>query len=97
MKWKLLALVTMLRFDPQKVAGLVQEGTAAVKKGYYAPAITYFTQALSVSESYNPEMIYSARSLSYFRLKKYQESLDDAEKTIKLKLSWSKVCFNVFP
>lgn len=47
----------------------------------------YYTQAIEENEDYN---IYGNRSITYFMMKQYEDSLKDAETATKLKKDWVK-------
>ena len=60
-----------------------------MKAGKTEEAITLYSEAIDLDP--DNHVLYSNRSAAYANLKKYQEALEDAEKTIQLKPDWSKV------
>lgn len=70
---------------------LKNEGNNAFSSGDYNTAIQKFTQAIDLSP--NNHVLYSNRSASYCALRQYDQALIDAEKTIQIEPSWSKVFY----
>jgi stress-induced-phosphoprotein 1 len=66
-------------------------GNTAFSAGNFEEAIKHFSQAIEVDPSNH--VLYSNRSASYCSLKKYDEALTDANKTIEIKPDWPKVNF----
>ncbi|KAH0644154.1 hypothetical protein KY284_032038 [Solanum tuberosum] len=64
------------------------KGNAAFAAGNFTDAVRHFTEAINLSP--NNHVLYSNRSAAYASLNKYSEALIDAEKTVELKLDWSK-------
>jgi tetratricopeptide (TPR) repeat protein len=56
----------------------------------YDDAITYYTSSLDFVELKNKHLIYLNRGLTYIKLKKYKEALDDTTMAIKLKMDYGK-------
>jgi len=65
-----------------------EQGNAAFKAGDHAKAIEYYTYATELDPK-NP-IFFTNRSTAYFKMKKYEKSLRDANKAIKLDKSWAK-------
>ena len=71
------------------------QGNEALKNGKNDEAIRLYTEALTLDET--NEVLYSNRSAVYAKQKDYIKALDDAEKAIEAKPSWSKVyIYNTF-
>lgn len=68
---------------------LKAKGNAAFSAGKFEEAVEHFTAAITIDPSNH--VLYSNRSGAYASLQKYNEALQDAEKTIQLKPDWSKV------
>lgn len=68
---------------------LKDKGNAALSAGNYEQAIEHYTQAIAL-EPLN-HVLYSNRSAAYAKQKKYQNALEDAEKTVSIKPDWPKV------
>jgi len=64
------------------------KGNAAFSKGQYEEAIKWFTEGIKLDAKNH--VLYSNRSASYASLKKYEEALKDAEKTIDINPEWPK-------
>jgi stress-induced-phosphoprotein 1 len=67
---------------------LKAKGNAALQSEKYDEAVKYYTEAIQVDPSNH--ILYSNRSAAYAKTGKYNESLQDAEKTISLKNDWPK-------
>ena len=63
-------------------------GNEQFKAKNFEKAIEFYTAA--VEENPTDQTIYGNRSASYHNLKKYNESLADAEKCIEIKPDWGK-------
>lgn len=64
-------------------------GNAALAAGNYDQAIALYTEAIALDP--NNHVLYSNRSAAYAKQKKYQNALEDAEKTVAIKPDWPKV------
>ena len=62
-----------------------------MKAGKTEEAITLYSEAIDLDP--DNHVLYSNRSVAYANVKKYQEALEDAEKTIQLKPDWPKVMY----
>lgn len=69
---------------------LKDKGNAALAAGNYDQAIEHYTQAIALDP--NNHVLYSNRSAAYAKQGKYQNALEDAESTVKIKPDWPKVC-----
>lgn len=67
---------------------LKEQGNDAFKEKNFQQAIDLFTQA--ISENPTDHLIYGNRSASYYKLSQFEKALEDAEKAVELKASWSK-------
>ncbi|KAJ3128332.1 hypothetical protein HK098_004741 [Nowakowskiella sp. JEL0407] len=67
---------------------LKAQGNKAFSAGDFTTAITFFSQAIELDPKNH--VLYSNRSGSYASLKKYDEALQDAEKTVECKPDWAK-------
>jgi stress-induced-phosphoprotein 1 len=76
-------------FFPSQVEELKQKGNEAMKAGEYDSAINLYGEAIELSP--DSHVLYSNRCAAYMKVEKYQEALDDAEKTIGIKADWGKV------
>lgn len=65
-----------------------EKGNEAFKKGEHAKAIEYYTYATELDPN-NP-IFFTNRSTAYFKMKKFQKSLRDANKAIAKDKSWAK-------
>eukprot|EP01080_Neovahlkampfia_damariscottae_P000567 gene567-8077_t len=65
-----------------------QKGNEAFKQKNFVLAIDYYTKAIELDP--NNHVLYSNRSASFFGLKKYSESIQDAKKCIELKRDFVK-------
>ena len=70
------------------MAEFKEKGNEYFKKGEYDEALKLYSQAID-SEPSN-HIFYSNRSACYFKLGKYQESLNDAKKCVEINHSWAK-------
>lgn len=70
---------------------LKDKGNAALSAGNYEQAIEHYTKAIEL-EPHN-HVLYSNRSAAYAKQKKYQNALEDAEKTVSIKPDWPKVSY----
>ncbi|XP_011693913.1 PREDICTED: stress-induced-phosphoprotein 1 [Wasmannia auropunctata] len=71
-----------------QVALLKEKGNAALQTGDYDEAIRCYTDAIALDG--NNHVLYSNRSAAYAKSEKYQQALEDAEKTVSLKADWGK-------
>ncbi|KYM78116.1 PREDICTED: stress-induced-phosphoprotein 1 [Atta cephalotes] len=71
-----------------QVALLKEKGNAALQTGNYDEAIRCYTDAIILDN--NNHVLYSNRSAAYAKSEKYQQALEDAEKTVSLKPDWGK-------
>ncbi|XP_011168268.1 stress-induced-phosphoprotein 1 [Solenopsis invicta] len=71
-----------------QVATLKEKGNAALQTGNYDEAIKCYTDAIALDGSNH--VLYSNRSAAYAKSEKYQQALEDAEKTVSLKPDWGK-------
>lgn len=62
-----------------------------MKSGDFDAAINLYTEAIALNQ--DNHVLYSNRSAAYMKQDRYQEALQDAEKTIELKEDWAKVSF----
>jgi len=69
---------------------LKDKGNAALANGDYEQAIEHYTQAIALDP--NNHVLFSNRSAAYAKQGKYQNALEDAEKTVSIKPDWPKVC-----
>ncbi len=60
-----------------------------MKKGQLEEAVQFYTQAISKDPTNH--VLYSNRSAAYMKQEKYNEALEDASTTTKLKPDWAKV------
>uniref|UniRef100_H2YCW9 Stress-induced-phosphoprotein 1 n=1 Tax=Ciona savignyi TaxID=51511 RepID=H2YCW9_CIOSA len=65
-----------------------KKGNAALTAGNNEEAINFYTEGIKLDETNH--LLYSNRSAAYAKVKKYEESLKDAEKVIKLRPDWGK-------
>lgn len=65
-----------------------ERGNEAFKNAEFEEAIECYTKAISATDS--DHTLFSNRSAAYASLEKYDESLADAAKTVKLKPDWWK-------
>jgi len=65
-----------------------EQGNAAFKAGNHAKAIEYYTYATELDPK-NP-VFFTNRSTAYFKMKKFDKSLRDANKAIKVDSKWAK-------
>lgn len=65
------------------------KGNSALKDGKAEEAVLFYTDAINLEP--NNHVLYSNRSAAYCTLKKYNEAVRDAEKTVELKPDWPKV------
>lgn len=65
-----------------------EQGNKAFKEGDHAKAIEYYTYATELDPK-NP-IFFTNRSTAYFKMKKFDKSLRDANKAIKCDPKWAK-------
>ena len=71
------------------------KGNAALQENRLDDAISAYTEAINLDG--NNEILYSNRSAAYAKAEKFERALEDAEKAVQLKPSWSKVkCYQGF-
>ena len=68
---------------------LKKRGNQAVNAGAFERALQCYDEALRMDPT--NAMVYSNRAVVYTYLKRYQDALDDAEKTIQYRKGWSRV------
>ena len=68
---------------------LKQKGNDAMKANYFESAVDLYSDAIVLNPTNH--ILYSNRSAAYMKLERYQEALEDAEKTIEIKKDWAKV------
>ena len=73
-----------------KALDLKDKGNAALAIGDYEQAIQYYTEAIALDP--NNHVLFSNRSAAFAKQGKYQNALEDAEKTVSIKPDWPKVC-----
>ncbi|PRP76398.1 stress-induced protein sti1-like protein (ISS) [Planoprotostelium fungivorum] len=64
------------------------QGNAAFSAGNYEEAVKHFTTA--IGHDAGNHVLYSNRSAAYASLKNYQQALEDANQTVKIKPDWAK-------
>ncbi|XP_064403247.1 stress-induced-phosphoprotein 1-like isoform X2 [Halichondria panicea] len=74
--------------DPAQAEELKKKGNDAMKRGQLEEAIQLYTQAIQKDPSNH--VLYSNRSAAYMKQEKYNEALEDANATIKIKPDWAK-------
>ncbi|XP_050538898.1 stress-induced-phosphoprotein 1 [Daktulosphaira vitifoliae] len=67
---------------------LKEKGNAALSAGNYSLAVEHYTQAIALDP--NNHVLYSNRSAAYAKQGKYNNALEDAEKTVSIKPDWPK-------
>lgn len=72
----------------EQVNALKERGNKALSENKFDEAIAAYTEAISHDEKNH--VLYSNRSAAYAKAGRYQEALDDAEKTIELNPTWAK-------
>jgi tetratricopeptide (TPR) repeat protein len=72
------------------VEELKNKGNAALQNNNNEEAINYYSQAINLDP--NNHILFSNRSAAFSKAGKYNEALEDAEKTISIKKDWAKVC-----
>lgn len=65
-----------------------EKGNAEFKKGNHGKAIEYYTYATELDPKNH--IFFTNRATAYFKMKKYDKSLRDANKSIKLNNDWWK-------
>ncbi len=63
-------------------------GNAEFKAKNFDKAIEFYSEA--INETPTDHTIYGNRSVAFFRLNKFTNAIEDAEKCIELKPDWSK-------
>jgi tetratricopeptide (TPR) repeat protein len=71
-----------------------EQGNQALKEGNLELALTYYSNGIEQT-SENHEL-YSNRSFVFYKLSKFEKSLQDAEKAITISPNWFKVLKNYF-
>ena len=72
---------------------LKKEGNLAFKKGQYEKAADCYSQA--IEQDAKVASIYCNRSACMYRLKKFQQSLEDSEKALQIDAQYAKVLTNL--
>ena len=66
-----------------------QKGNDAMKANDFETAVKLYGEAITLAP--DNHVLYSNRSAAYMKLDRYQDALEDAEKTIEVKKDWAKV------
>lgn len=74
--------------DKEKANALKDQGNAALNAGNMDGAVKFYSEAIKLDPSNH--VLYSNRSAAYCKSGKYEEALEDAEKTVQLKSDWVK-------
>lgn len=74
---------------PPQVDELKQKGNEAMKATDFDTAVQCYSEAIELSPENH--VLYSNRSAAYMKLDKFEEALQDAEKTVEMKEDWGKV------
>jgi tetratricopeptide (TPR) repeat protein len=72
----------------QEATRLKDLGNDEFKKRNFKSAIEYYTKAISLDEQNH--VLYSNRSLSFWNLKRFDDALNDANKSLALNPTWTK-------
>ena len=64
------------------------KGNKALQEGKYEEAVELYGEAIALDPTNH--VFFSNRAAAFANLKKYQESLTDASKTVELKPDWPK-------
>ena len=64
-------------------------GNKALQEGKYEEAVELYGEAIALDPT--DHVYYSNRAAAFANMKKYKESLMDANKTVELKPDWPKV------
>ncbi len=67
---------------------LKEQGNVALASENYSEAIDIYTKAIQLDDKNH--VLYSNRSAAYVKAGKYEEALEDANKTIELNPTWAK-------
>jgi len=73
----------MANFDELK-----SKGNEFFKQGQFELALEFYSKALEISPSNHIAL--SNRSLTFFKLKRYDSALEEADKCIQANKSWAK-------
>lgn len=65
-----------------------EQGNVAIASENYSEAIDIYTKAIQLDDKNH--VLYSNRSAAYVKAGKYEEALQDANKTIELNPTWAK-------
>lgn len=76
-----------------KFQQLKERGNAFFQRKQYDQALEWYTKA--VVEDGSQHAVYTNRSATYFNLKMFPESLQDAEKSVALNASWIKGYYRI--
>lgn len=71
-----------------QVSILKDKGNKALQEEKFEDAIKFYSQAIDLDSKNH--VLYSNRSAAYAKAGKYQEALEDADKTITIKSDWGK-------
>lgn len=83
-------IISVLKSNMERIEELKERGNGHMKSKPpdYGKAIAAYTEALSIDA--NSHMILSNRSLAYFKLKRYDDALADAERAVSASPKWPK-------
>jgi tetratricopeptide (TPR) repeat protein len=70
-----------------------EKGNNFFKQKNYQQALIHYTNAIEHAEQKNIQIYLTNRSLTYFHLKNFKKSLEDANKAIQMDLTWNKAHF----
>lgn len=65
-----------------------EQGNKALTEGNFDEAIKFYTEAINLDPSNH--VLYSNRSAAFQKANRFEEALQDAEKTVELKPDWPK-------
>ncbi|XP_063234657.1 uncharacterized protein LOC134537786 [Bacillus rossius redtenbacheri] len=75
------------------VEDLKAKGNECVKNGKFVESILHYSHAIKLDQS--NYVLYSNRSLSFFKMEQYYLALEDAKETVRLKPDWAKGYFRM--
>eukprot|EP00240_Pyramimonas_obovata_P013701 CAMPEP_0118933648 /NCGR_PEP_ID=MMETSP1169-20130426/12108_1 /TAXON_ID=36882 /ORGANISM="Pyramimonas obovata, Strain CCMP722" /LENGTH=251 /DNA_ID=CAMNT_0006876439 /DNA_START=82 /DNA_END=834 /DNA_ORIENTATION=+ len=76
-----------------KFQQLKERGNALFQRKQYDQALEWYTKA--IAEDGTVHAVYTNRAAAYFNLGKFQESLQDAEKSVELEPKWTKGYYRI--